>query len=389
MSQYPRSIGPQIPNNLPQSRIPKQSKTTKVQSLDCLETQSYPEFKFQDMFSMLVVGPSQCGKTYFVQQLLTKKCIEFPEKKPVQIYWFYNQWQERYDEIKQQLKNRIRFTQGLPELSVDLHEISPEHNNILVFDDLMAQAADSPVLSRLFTQGRHRNASVILLLQNAFPKGKFNTDINRNATYKVLFRSPGDRKQIDITAEQTFAKDRANFMKAYTKETEKPFGYIILDNRTLTSGENQVVANVFNGCYSYPRITKTDSQLSQSTFSPALVDKPTESTKRKTVEQIPVAKKQKQTPVKRQVKRERPVVKKQKKLAVKRKPTKKSKKRTKPRKQAGYQSEERFTGGFADYEEQFNPASKKSMSFQEELIEIARQAEEEKHSKNIRGFRHR
>ena len=35
----------------------------------------------------------------------------------------------------------------------------------------MAEATDSPVLFRLFTQGRHRNASVILLLQNMFPKG--------------------------------------------------------------------------------------------------------------------------------------------------------------------------------------------------------------------------
>ena len=35
--------------------------------------------------------------------------------------------------------------------------------------------------SRLFTQGRYRNASVILLLQNMFPKGKYNTGISRNA----------------------------------------------------------------------------------------------------------------------------------------------------------------------------------------------------------------
>jgi hypothetical protein len=36
----------------------------------------------------------------------------------------------------------------------------------------MAEATDSPVVARLFTQGRHRNASAILLLQNMFPKGK-------------------------------------------------------------------------------------------------------------------------------------------------------------------------------------------------------------------------
>ena len=200
---------------------PKQCKVIKLPTSQCLETQPYPEFKFHHMFSMLVVGPTQCGKTYFVQQVLTKNCIEYPSEKPTQTYWFYNQWQPRYDALKRALKKRILFTQGLPDLSQDLHEINPEYNNILVFDDLMSQATDSPVLSKLVTQGRHRNASVILLLQNMFQRGKYNTDISRNAQYLVLFRSPSDRKQIGIVAERIFTKDRKNFMSAYVKETEK------------------------------------------------------------------------------------------------------------------------------------------------------------------------
>jgi len=90
----------------------------------------------------------------------------------------------------------------------------------------MSQAVDSPILSRLFTQGRHRNASVILLMQNMFPKGKFNTDISRNAQYLVLFRSPSDRKQVDIMAERIFAKDRPKFMKVYSKTTQVPYGCV-------------------------------------------------------------------------------------------------------------------------------------------------------------------
>ena len=218
----------------------------------CLEPQPYPEFQFQHMFSMMVVGPSQCGKTHFVQQLLTQNCIDFPEKKPWMVYWFYSQWQPSYEAIQRALQKKIRFAQGLPELKDDLSNITLARNNILVLDDLMSQATDSPVVSKLFTQGRHRNASVILLLQNMFPKGKYNTDISRNATYKVLFRSPGDRKQIDIMAEQTFAKDRPHFMKAYSQETELPYGYIIVDNHPRTTGKRQVVANVFGDCQSYP-----------------------------------------------------------------------------------------------------------------------------------------
>ena len=204
------------------------------------------------MFSTMVVGPSQCGKTHFVQQLLTQNCIDFPEKKPRMVFWFYNQWQPSYEVIQRALGKKIRFAQGLPELSDDLSNINPARNNIIVLDDLMSQATDSPVVSKLFTQGRHRNASVILLLQNMFPKGKYNTDISRNATCKVLFRSPGDRKQMDIMAEQTFAKDRPHFMKAYTQETERPYGYIIVDNHPRTTSEHQVVVNVFGDCQSYP-----------------------------------------------------------------------------------------------------------------------------------------
>ena len=220
----------------------------------CLETRPYSDFKFNHMFSMLVVGPSQCGKTHFVEKILTENCIHYPSTKRKHIDWYYNQWQPRYKSLQSALGDAIQFTQGLPDLSEDLHEISPKCNNILVFDDLMAQATDSPVLSKLFTQGRHRNASVILLLQNMFPKGQFNTDISRNAQYLVLFRSPSDRKQIDIIAERIFAKDRPQFMSVYGKVTAKPYGYVLIDNQPKTTSEKQVVSEVFGQCQSYPHI---------------------------------------------------------------------------------------------------------------------------------------
>ena len=293
MPQYTMNA-PFPPPNMPQSMKPKQSKPGKVQTSQCLEKQPYPEFKFHHTFSMLVVGPTQCGKTYFVQQLLTKNCIEYPGEKSTQIYWFYNQWQPRYDALKRALKKKIQFTQGLPNLSEDLNEINPEYNNILVFDDLMSQAIDSPGLSQLFTQGRHRNASVILLLQNMFPKGKYNTDISRNAQYLVLFRSPSDRKQMDIMAERTFAKDRPKFMSAYMKETEKPYGYIILDNHPKTASEKQVIANVFGNCYTYPNITKSTHTVPKITdVQPAVthnVESPKQLVKRKPENEKPPAK---------------------------------------------------------------------------------------------------
>ena len=216
----------QCPEELPQNTCPVVAMPSNrlLPPVHCLEPQPYPEFAFQHPCSMMVVGPSQCGKTHFVHQLLTHKCIDYPDKRPVMVYWFYNQWQSSYEAIQRALKKKIRFAQGLPELKDDLSNITLARNNIIVLDDLMSQATDSPVVSKLFTQGRHRNASVILLLQNMFPKGKYNMDISRNATYKVLFHSPGDCKQMDIMAEQTFAKDRPRFMQAFNQETDQPHG---------------------------------------------------------------------------------------------------------------------------------------------------------------------
>ena len=148
--------------------------------------------------------------------------------------------------------NVITFCEGIPQFSEDLREINPKYNNILVFHDLMREAVDSPVLCHLFSKGRHRNASTILLLQNMFPKGKYNTDIARNAQCTVLFRSSSDRKQIDIRAEQIFAKDRSKLMEVYHQVTAKPFGYVMVDSHPQAPFERQVVADIFRDCHCYP-----------------------------------------------------------------------------------------------------------------------------------------
>ena len=57
---------------------------------------------------------------------------------------------------------------GLLECNDDFGDIDFRFIHILVLDDLMLHAKDSGIVSKLFTQGRHRNASVILVIQNAF-----------------------------------------------------------------------------------------------------------------------------------------------------------------------------------------------------------------------------
>ena len=156
-----------------------------------------------------------------------------------------------FKDLKKSLGHEIYFREGLPTFQLNLSDIDPKYNNIIVLDDLMDLTVDSQIISKLFTQGRHRNASVILLLQNAFPKGKHNMSISRNAQYMALFRCPADRRQIGIMAERIFDKQKSLFMSIYNDVTIKPYSYVLVDNKADTSVCRQIVSDVFGSCVSY------------------------------------------------------------------------------------------------------------------------------------------
>ena len=170
---------------------------------------------------LLVVVPTESGKTYFVEQNLEHNPIVYEEQKSIRNFWYYNQWQVCYKELKKFLGKSIRFERGVSELTEDLCEINSRYNNMIFLDDLMVEATDSPVIDISIVYGRSPNASVILLLQNIFPIGKNNTDISQNAWYLDLFRSSGDRKQIRIIGERMFNRNRSHFMNFERQNEQK------------------------------------------------------------------------------------------------------------------------------------------------------------------------
>ena len=82
---------------------PPAKRPRTAASTTSLATKSCPEFNFRHKFSLLVVGPTQSGKTYFVQQILKHNRIMYEEQKSIRIFWCYNQWQECYEKLKKSL----------------------------------------------------------------------------------------------------------------------------------------------------------------------------------------------------------------------------------------------------------------------------------------------
>ena len=76
----------QSERSAPAKRPRTATRTTSLAAKSC------PEFNFRHKFSLLVVGPTQSGKTYFVQQILENNRIVYEEQKSTRIFWYYNQW---------------------------------------------------------------------------------------------------------------------------------------------------------------------------------------------------------------------------------------------------------------------------------------------------------
>ena len=82
-------------------------------------------------FTMMIAGPTSCGKTVLLKQILENQIIK---PVPVHIVWYYKIWQPLYSEMISTVPG-ISFVEGLP--NPDELIQNPEIPRLFVLDDLM------------------------------------------------------------------------------------------------------------------------------------------------------------------------------------------------------------------------------------------------------------
>jgi hypothetical protein len=195
-------------------------------------------------FTMIVSGPTGCGKTFLLKQILNR-IQDFCRPPPQRIVWLYKRWQPLYDLILSVVKPKVEFIQGIP-FDLDQDDFfDTKVSNMIIIDDLMSLASKDPRINDLFTEGsHHRNLSVIVLNQNLY-FGKDPTQ-RRNCQYLTLFNNPVDKQPITTLARQMYPGKAKYFLDIFRKAINEPYGYLFVDLKPNTKENLRLRGNVFS-----------------------------------------------------------------------------------------------------------------------------------------------
>ena len=190
---------------------------------------------------IIIFGPSGSGKTKFVEKLLYYMKDLFGYNFDRIIYYSG----ESFPDIDKIHGILIEKVHNLPENFVDY--LDESKRNILIIDDNMHRIGNDIKFSDLFTmKSRHRNITVIMIVQNLFPRAKFMRDISTNANYIVLMSNPREKHQINVLNNQVCGKNSHFIREAFDDATEnKPYRYLLLDFNQTTPEELRVRTNIF------------------------------------------------------------------------------------------------------------------------------------------------
>ena len=120
----------------------KEHRSTSYHNVATFHCEKMSQFKCPS--SIMIPGPSQCGKTTFTKQLLEQadSLFERPMRK---IVYCYGQWQECFRNMTAQ----VTFVEAIPE---DIPSLFPANcrPGIVVLDDLMRNCSDDERILDLF-----------------------------------------------------------------------------------------------------------------------------------------------------------------------------------------------------------------------------------------------
>lgn len=194
---------------------------------------------FPSPFTMIISGPTSCGKSTWVFRLLRcRETMIFPP--PLEVIYSLPPEQEISipTDIQQDIDFRIH--RGIP----NIDEFTDKKHRLLIIDDQAAELGDSVV--SLFTRlSHHFSVSVIVLTQNIFLNNPGFRTMSLNAHFIVLFKSPRAMDQVSVLGRQVVPGNIKFFQESYSDACREPHSYFLLDFTQNCPQELRFRSNIF------------------------------------------------------------------------------------------------------------------------------------------------
>ena len=205
---------------------------------------STPIMPFQAGSPMMIVGPTNCGKTCFVHRLLTHDMFT---QSISSILYCYGVYQPYYDQMKETLEPPPTFQHGLPTKS-EIDAMYDGQFHVIVLDDLMEDIVRSKDIQQLFTKYcHHLNITAIFISQNIFHQGPYARSISLNSHVIVIFANKRDESQIRTFARQIYPVRWKRFILAYEEIMQEDFAYIVIDCTPSHPRDLKIRTHIFPG----------------------------------------------------------------------------------------------------------------------------------------------
>lgn len=214
------------------------------------------EFKFADIFRVIVSGSSGVGKTHFVKELIQAKLF-----KSERVVLFHPDASETIPvDWHTSLDIDVVYKVGLPD--VEYLKTLPEYTTIVI-DDLFDQAISSPVIDYLVRVLSSKcKLHVFLLAQYYFAKGKLGVSIRDSITYHVLMY--GNNRSTDLIARNFNLTKEIKKAEKTNEEKLYPYIFVARDN-IARRAKLQVFTDIFSrymtvivGSTEFYLLSKTD-----------------------------------------------------------------------------------------------------------------------------------
>ena len=201
------------------------------------------DIRFKENFKIFLCGPSRCGKTVFIKDLL-ENMSSITKQNISKVIYVYKVWQSIFEDMHSQGLVNI-FLEEKDNIIEKIKNLAYGETSLIIFDDLINSKNLEEISNLFVVDGRHSNYSLIFTSQRMFVNNEYFRQISNNCDYIIAFRNPRNYSEIRTLAQQ-LTPIGLDLLDIYTKATKDPFSYLLINLTQECNEDLKFISHLFD-----------------------------------------------------------------------------------------------------------------------------------------------